>query len=327
MSLEGKSVLVTGAGGFIGSHLVEALVGRGCRTRAFLHYNSAGKRGWLEQSAAVEDIDFHFGDVCDQGTLESAMQEVDIVFHLAALIAIPYSYRAPHSYVRVNVEGTTNALEAARRAGVQRFVHTSTSEVYGSAQSVPIDESHPLRAQSPYAASKIGADKMAESYGRSFDLPVVTLRPFNTYGPRQSARAVIPSIVTQCLTNRPIKLGNLSPTRDFCFVQDTVEGFLKASTVPGAEGRTIHLGTAREVSIRDLVGLIADLTGSTAEILTDPVRERAAASEVDRLLAAPDLAEETLGWRAEVDLEEGLRRTIEWLRDNLAHYKPDTFAV
>src|ERR1051325_4170569 len=240
-----KTVLVTGAGGFIGSHLTEGLLARGATTRALIHYNSSSSWGWLEESPTKDEIEVFQGDIRDPDSLQSAINGCDVVFHLAALIAIPYSYQAPLSYVRTNVEGTLNVLQAAQRAESEVVVHTSTSEVYGTARTVPIDENHPLQGQSPYSASKIGADKIAESFNLSFGLPVVTVRPFNTFGPRQSARAVIPTIITQALNGSEIRLGNLEPTRDLNFVADTVEGFIKAAETPKAIGETINLGSGR----------------------------------------------------------------------------------
>lgn len=320
-------MLVTGAGGFIGSHLTERLSALGARTRALVQYNSRGHRGWLEQSPHREEIEFVAGDVRDAGSVQQAMQGVDVVFHLAALIAIPYSYQAPNSYVETNVIGTLNVLQTARASGTARVVHTSTSEVYGTALTVPISESHPLQGQSPYSASKIGADKLAESFHLSFNVPVVTVRPFNTFGPRQSARAVIPTIITQALAGRPVKLGKLSPTRDLNFVANTVEGFLAAAASPAAIGRTINLGSGREISIGDLAALIGRLLDQPLPVTQEDQRLRPEKSEVERLLADNTLARTLLGWEPRVSLEDGLARTIEWLRTNQVHYRPDTYAV
>lgn len=326
MEISNAVCLVTGAGGFIGSHLAEHLVRAGARTRAFVHYNSLGRRGWLDDSEVVGDIEVFAGDICDRDSLTAAMSGVDVVFHLASLIAIPYSYSAPESYVRTNVHGTLNVLQAARHAGVERIVHTSTSEVYGTALHVPISEDHPLQGQSPYSASKIGADKIAESMARSFELPVVTVRPFNTYGPRQSARAVIPTIITQCLSGAErLRLGNLQPTRDLNYVSDTVSGFVAAALADGVVGETINIGSGREISIGDLARLIADLTGSSIGVEVDRDRLRPDRSEVDRLLADNARAERLLGWRTEVSLEAGLQSTIEWFRNNLHGYRPDEY--
>jgi dTDP-glucose 4,6-dehydratase len=327
MTWRGKSVLVTGASGFIGSHLTERLVELGARTRAFVHYNAQGGLGWLEDSPARDEIDIIAGDVTDRGSLQPAFDDVEIVFHLAALIAIPYSYRSPASYVRTNIEGTLNVLQCARDAGVARVVHTSTSEVYGTARSVPIDESHPLQGQSPYSASKIGADKIAEAFHLSFNVPVVTVRPFNTFGPRQSTRAIIPTIVTQALTGEPVKLGSLSPKRDLTYVSDTVSGFLAAATAPGAVGRTINIGSGREIAIGDLVHLIGGLLGSPVRVVLDETRVRPVASEVDRLMADNTLARTLLGWSPAVTVEAGLERTIDWLRSHAGRYRANAYAI
>ena len=326
-SWSGRKVLVTGAGGFIGSHLSEQLAERGAGVRALVHYNALGRRGWLDHSPLADRIEVVAGDVTDRDSVRKAVEGVDTVFHLAALIAIPYSYGAPASYVRTNVEGTLNVLQAVRECGCRRMVHTSTSEVYGTARSVPIDEDHPLQGQSPYSASKIGADKMAEAFHCSFNVPVVTVRPFNTFGPRQSARAVIPTIITQCLAGETVKLGSLHPTRDMNFVANTVEGFIRAAEVDAAVGRTFNLGSGREISIGDLAGLIARMTGSRVRIETDEQRIRPGASEVERLLASNTRAADVLGWSPRVSLEEGLEKTITWLRDNLRHYRPGVYTV
>ncbi len=322
-----KRVLVTGAGGFIGSHLTERLVALGARTRALVHYNSAGRWGWLDESSAKDDIEVIAGDVQDRDSIASAMDGVEIVFHLAALIAIPYSYQAPLSYVRTNVEGTFNVLQAARTTGVERVVHTSTSEVYGSAQYLPIDEGHPLQGQSPYSATKIGADKLAEAFYHSYDLPVVTVRPFNTYGPRQSARAVIPTIVTQCLVGEHIQLGSLHPTRDLSYVADTVEGFISAASTPEATGQVINIGSGQKVSIGDLAQEIAKLVGHPIEIQEDERRVRPDSSEVENLCASNQKARELLGWTPQYSLQEGLSPTIDWIRENLDRYRPAAYVL
>lgn len=327
MNWSGRRVLVTGAGGFIGSHLAELLVQEGASVRAMVHYNGAGRRGWLDSSRHADQMEFVAGDVADQESVWQAVAGCDTVFHLAALIAIPYSYVAPRSYVRTNVEGTLNVMEACRRLDVARVVHTSTSEVYGTALRVPIDEEHPLQGQSPYSASKIGADKIAESYHLSFGLPVVTVRPFNTYGPRQSARAVIPTIITQCLAGQTVKLGNLDPTRDLNFVADTASGFLAAASSENAAGQTYNLGTGREISIGDLARLIGQLAGSPVEVVTDGQRIRPEGSEVERLLASTAKTTRDLGWSSQVSLEEGLARTIDWVRAHQDHYRPGVYAV
>jgi len=321
------SALVTGAGGFIGSHLTERLTQLGVRVRALVEYNPLGSWGWLDESPVRDEVEVFAGDVRDPMSVRRAVQGVDTVFHLAALIGIPYSYEAPLSYIRTNVEGTMNVLQAALEAGSERVVHTSTSEVYGTARTVPIREDHPLNAQSPYAASKIGADKMAESFHLSFGLPVTTLRPFNTYGPRQSARAVIPTIATQALAGRPITLGNLQPTRDFLFVEDTVEAFVRAGAAPDAVGRVVNVGSGREISIGDLAQLILRLCGVDAKVVTNEERLRPPASEVERLCADASAAREILDWEPRIELEEGLRRTIEWLGRNAERYRPALYAT
>ena len=316
MSWRGKRVLVTGAGGFIGSHLVERLVELGATTRAYVHYNAMNSYGWLDHSPVQGDIEVVAGDVCDPDSVRHNMTGIDVVFHLAALIAIPYSYRAPRSYVRTNIEGTLNVLQAAQEHGIERLVHTSTSEVYGTARYVPIDEAHPLRGQSPYAASKIGADQIAEAFHCSFGVPVVTVRPFNTFGPRQSERAVLPTIISQCLAGETVKLGNVRPTRDLTFVADTVEGFVLAASAPGAVGNTLNLGSGREISIGDLAQAIAGIVGRKMTIETDEERFRPDASEVMRLLSDNSLAKRVLGWEPSVSLETGLVRTVEWMKAN-----------
>lgn len=327
MTLSDKKVLVTGAGGFIGSHLVERLVSLGAKTRAFVNYNSTGTRGWIEQIPAKKDVEIFVGDICDPELLEKAMKGVDMVFHLAALIAIPYSYESPLSYVRTNIEGTLNVLQTARHADVSLVIHTSTSEVYGTALYVPIDEKHPLQGQSPYSASKIGADKMVEAFHLSFGLPVVTLRPFNTFGPRQSARAVIPSVISQCLNGCKVRIGNVLPTRDFNYVGNTVEGYVRAAMSPKAIGKTINLGSGVEISIGDLLQMIGRMTGQKIDIEHEKDRFRPVGSEVNRLLANNALAKQILGWEPSVQLEDGLKMTIEWMRSNLGRYRPEIYAV
>jgi dTDP-glucose 4,6-dehydratase len=310
-------VLVTGAGGFIGSHLTEQLVESGAEVRALVHYNALGKWGWLDDSSVAKHIEVMTGDITDRDSVREAVKGRQIVFHLAALIAIPYSYQVPSSYVRTNIEGTINILQAARDEGVERIIQTSTSEVYGTAQYVPIDEKHPLTGQSPYAASKIGADKMAEAFHRSFGLPTVTVRPFNTFGPRQSTRAIIPTIIAQCLLGHKIQLGNLHPTRDLNFVSNTVDGFILAASSAAAIGQTVNLGSGREISIGDLAQVIGKMLGKPIHIESDDQRLRPQGSEVERLLADPTLAKSLLGWQPRVSLEEGLVRTIAWITDHL----------
>ena len=326
MSWKGRRVLVTGAGGFIGSHLVERLV-RGASVRALVHYNALGNWGWLDQSLVRDQVEVVAGDICDRDSVRLAVETREVVFHLAALIAIPYSYRNPASFLRTNIEGTLNVLQAAREEKIECLVHTSTSEVYGTARYAPIDEAHPLQGQSPYAASKIGADKMAEAFHLSFGLPVVTVRPFNTFGPRQSDRAVIPTIIAQCLTTGCISLGNLHATRDFNFVANTVEGFLRAGSTPEAIGKTINLGSGREISIGDLAELISELAGKPVTIEQKAKRLRPEKSEVERLLANTELANRVLHWRPEIGLEEGLTQTIDWMRGNLQCYRPGVYVV
>lgn len=327
MRWSGKRALVTGAGGFIGSHLAERLVECGVVTRAFVHYRSDGSRGWLEPLASSGAVEVVSGEIWDRDIMRQAMDGVDTVFHLAALIAIPYSYQAPHAYVRANVEGTLTVLQAAREAGVQRVIHTSTSEVYGTAQRVPMDERHPISAQSPYAASKAGADQLAQSYWRSFGLPVVTLRPFNTFGPRQSARAIVPTIITQCLASRTVALGNVTPSRDVNYVSNIVDAYLLAAEQDAAVGRTIHLGSGREISIEALARLIADLSGIPIKIVTEETRVRPKSSEVERLVADATLAKQLLGWMPAVSLEDGLRRTIDWMREHQDAYHAGAFVL
>lgn len=327
MRWHGKRVLVTGAGGFIGSHLVERLVDSGAVVRAFVHYNALGTWGWLDESSICREVEVFSGDICDRDSICQAMRDVEFVFHLAALIGIPYSYRAPDSYLRTNIGGTLNVLQCALEGRVERLIHTSTSEVYGSARYVPIDESHPLQGQSPYAATKIGADKMAEAFHLSFGLPVVIVRPFNTFGPRQSARAVVPTIIRQCITGEAVRLGNITPTRDLNYVADTVEGFLLAASVSEATGRTINLGSGREISIGELVSAVGRLTGHSAEIEMEDRRMRPQGSEVERLVADSSLARRMLGWEPKTDLEEGLSRTIEWVRRNPGRSRPGEYAI
>lgn len=319
----GKQVLVTGAGGFIGSQLTEELVARGAAVRAFVRYNSRGDTGLLKLSPpeVVDRLEIIAGDLRDPEAVRQAVRGSEVVFHLGALISIPYSYLHPREVADTNIMGTFNVLAASLEAGVQRLVHTSTSEVYGTARRVPIDEEHPLQGQSPYSASKIGADKLAEAYYRSFDLPVVTVRPFNTYGPRQSARAVIPTIITQALTQNGIQLGSVETRRDFTYVTDTIAGFLRAAQQPGVEGKTYNLGVGYEVTIGELADRIIRLVGRPVSIETDPDRLRPEKSEVMRLLSDNSLARDELGWQPQVDLDTGLRRTIDWIAAHLDLYR------
>ncbi|HUP32550.1 MAG TPA: GDP-mannose 4,6-dehydratase [Gaiellaceae bacterium] len=318
-------MLVTGAGGFIGSQLVERLVGLGAHVRAFVRYTSGGGWGWLEHSDLKSEVEVVLGDVQDADSVEGAVAGSEVVFHLAALIAIPYSYSAPLSYVRTNVEGTLNVLRAARTAGVARVVHTSTSEVYGTAVRVPIAEDHPLQGQSPYSASKIGGDKMAEAFFQSYGLPVATIRPFNTYGPRQSARAIIPTIVTQALAGSEVRLGNLAPTRDLTFVADTVDAFVRLADCPDAVGSVVNIGTGREISVGDLAELILRVIGRELPVVSEHERTRPAGSEVERLCADASRARALMGWEPQWTLEAGLGKTISWIGENLDRYRVGTY--
>lgn len=324
---QGRRVLVTGAGGFVGSHLTERLVELGADVRAFVEYSSLGSWGWLDESPLRDDLNAVPGDVRDADSVRRAATGVDVIFHLAALIAIPYSYEAPYSYVETNVVGTLNVLRAAQAVGVDMLVHTSTSEVYGSAQAVPIDESHPLQGQSPYSASKIAADKMAEAFHLSFGLPVATLRPFNTFGPRQSARAVIPTIITQLLTGEKVALGNLAPTRDFTYVSDAVEAFVRTGECVAAVGRVVNAGSGQEISIGGLVERIEGVLGRQAPVEHDEQRVRPPASEVDRLCADARLARELLGWKPQVPLDAGLAATAEWIAGHLDRYRSGAYVI
>jgi len=334
MQLKGKKVLVTGADGFIGSHLVEHLVDIGAQVRAFVYYNSFNSWGWLDESEprVKQAIEVFAGDIRDPHGVRTAMQGCDVVLNLAALIAIPYSYHSPDTYVDTNVKGTLNVVQAARELGVARVVHTSTSEVYGTARFVPITEAHPLQGQSPYSASKIGADQIALSFFTSFETPVAVLRPFNTYGPRQSARAVIPTIITQIASGkRRIKLGAVHPTRDFSFVEDTVRGFIAAMDSKEVIGTVTNIGSGFEISIGDTAHAIAKLMGTQIEIEGDSSRLRPAASEVERLFASYEKAQRRMNWQpaygGREGFERGLAKTIEWFTKpaNLANYKSDQY--
>jgi len=324
-----RPVLVTGAGGFIASHLIEALVERGARVRAFVRYNSRGDPGLLSllPRPVLDQVEVIAGDLRDLTAVQAAMSGVSTVLHLGALIAIPYSYLHPAEVVETNVIGTLNVLLAGREQGVERIVHTSTSEVYGTALHVPIGEDHPLQGQSPYSASKIGADKLAESFHLAYNLPVVTLRPFNTYGPRQSARAVIPTIISQALTQEVIHLGNLEARRDLTYISDTVAGFLRAGETPSIEGGTFNLGTGSEVRIGDLAQQVIELVGRPVRIEVEAARLRPEKSEVQRLLSDNRLAQERLGWKPQVGLEQGLAQTIEWVRGHMEYYRPGKYQV
>jgi dTDP-glucose 4,6-dehydratase len=336
MNLKGRKILVTGADGFIGSHLTEALVSLGHDVRAFVLYNSFGSWGWLDHADKnVQDsLDIFMGDVRDPNGVRTAMQGCDVVIHLAALIGIPYSYHSPDTYIDTNIKGTLNILQAARDLNVAKVVHTSTSEVYGTAQFVPITEQHPLQGQSPYSASKIGADQIAMSFYCSFQTPVTIVRPFNTYGPRQSARAVIPTVITQIAYGiEQIKLGSLHPTRDFNYIDDTVKGFIAACEADSAIGEVINIGSAFEVSIGETVKYIADIMDSHVDIVSDEQRIRPTASEVERLFADNNKARQLLNWSpqyAGVDgFKQGLNKTIDWFtnNDNIKHYKSHIYNV
>jgi NAD dependent epimerase/dehydratase len=330
MTLNGVPVLVTGADGFIGSHLVERLLLEGAQVRAFCLYNSQGSLGWLDQLApdVISRLDVRLGDIRDAGFVAAACEGMSVVCHLAALIAIPYSYQAPASFVDTNVTGTLNVLEGVRRHGAQRLIVTSTSEVYGTPDTLPILETHPLQAQSPYAATKVAADQLALAYQRSFGTPVTVLRPFNTFGPRQSTRAVLPTILTQLLAGKTeISLGNLTPRRDLTYVSDTVAGFIAAATALDIIGETIQLGTGEAVSVGDLVKAAGEALGVTVTVRQDPQRLRPDASEVQVLLSDPTKAKKLLGWTPEVGLTAGLALTATWLKQHLNLYRADGYHV
>lgn len=330
MQLTNKKVLVTGSEGFIGSHLTEKLIESGIKVTALVQYNSFNNWGWLDtiDKRVLNEIEVYTGDIREYDSISKAVAGKDVVFHLAALIAIPYSYQSPAAYVRTNVEGTLNVMEACKVHGVQKVVHTSTSEVYGTAQYVPIDEKHPLQGQSPYSASKIGADKIAESYYRSFNLPVATIRPFNTYGPRQSARAVIPTIISQVLSGaETLQLGAVSPRRDLTYVKDTVLGFIRLAEVEASIGDTINVGSNYEITIGDLATLILKLIGRAIPIECQENRLRPEKSEVNRLWCDNRKAVDMIGWTPLYTLEKGLIETIEWIRDNLKYFKTDIYNV
>lgn len=325
--LNGRKVLVTGAGGFIGSRVCERLIEAGADVRALVRYTSDGEAGWLDRSPIRGEIEVARGDLADRDSVADAMKGRQIVLHLGALIAIPYSYLAPESYVRTNILGTLNVLQCAREQGIDRLVHTSTSEVYGSAQTTPMTEDHPLVGQSPYSASKIAADKLAESYHRSFETPVVTLRPFNTFGPRQSARAVIPALAVQALAGQVVRMGDPRPTRDFVFVDDTADAFVRAATAPGIEGMTLHFGGGREIAVGDLPRMIGEAAGIDVTVEHDPQRVRPAASEVERLIADATRARDLLGWTPRISVEEGLAQVVDFIRAHPHLYRPREYAV
>ena len=323
-----KNILVTGAGGFIGSHLVELLVQKGFNVKAFVHYNSWNKWGWLDTSLVKNNIEIITGDIRDYDSVFAAMQGCDSVFHLAALIGIPYSYVSPQAYIKTNIDGTYNVLQAARQLGVEKIMVTSTSETYGTAQYVPIDEKHPMVGQSPYSATKIGADQLSISYFKSFDLPVKIVRPFNTYGPRQSARAIIPTVISQILSGKDkLKLGNLTPTRDLTFVKDTANGFYEIAKADGLFGEITNIGMSEEITIGNLVQMIADLIGTKVEIISDEQRIRPDKSEVERLFCDNSKIKANTAWAPNYNLESGLKETIEWIRNNQSYFKSDIYNV
>lgn len=330
--IEGKRVLVTGAGGFIGSHLVEALVEKSCKVRAFVHYNSFNRWGWLDylDEDKKDSVEIFAGDVSDPNGVRTSTADIDIVFHLAALIGIPYSYHSPDSYVDTNIKGTLNVLQASMDFGVEKVLVTSTSEVYGTAKYVPMDEEHPRQGQSPYSATKIGADSIAQSFYRSFDLPVSIVRPFNTYGPRQSARAIVPTIISQLISgSRQLRLGSLNPTRDLVYVKDVVEGFIEIAGSDETAGEQINIATQTEISIGQLARKLIDMLGVEAEVVRDDERLRPENSEVERLLGDNEKIMKLTNWRPRHSLDEGLIETIEWFRisKHLELYKPEIYNV
>lgn len=332
LNLQEKKILVTGADGFIGSHLTEQLIDNGYNVHAFCYYNSFNSWGWLDSlpKEKLSKLDIFMGDVRDPNGVRKAVEDINVIFHLAALIGIPFSYHSPDSYVDTNIKGTLNVLQAARDEGCEKILVTSTSEVYGTAQYVPIDEKHPFQGQSPYSATKIGADRLAESFYRSFNLPVVIVRPFNTYGPRQSARAVIPTIIMQLLKGiEKMKLGNVSPTRDFNYVKDTVDGFVKIAESDNTIGEEINIATQTEISIRQLAEKIIQQLNPAAEICSDEIRVRPEKSEVNRLLGSNEKIKELTSWRPKYDLKKGIKETIDWfsIPENLSKCKADLYNV
>lgn len=325
-----KKVLITGAGGFIGSHLTELLVEQGYIVKAFVHYNSSNYSGWLEESKYKNEIEIISGDIRDYDSVYNAMNNCDTVFHLAALIGIPYSYVSPLAYIKTNIEGTYNILQSAKELSVENVLITSTSETYGTAQYVPIDEKHPFQGQSPYSATKIGADRIAESFYRSFDLPVTIVRPFNTYGPRQSARAIIPTIITQLLSGKKeIKLGALHPTRDFNYVKDVAKGFIEICKSDKTIGKEINIATQKEISIGELADTLINIINPKAKIITDEKRIRPENSEVNRLLGSNELIRSITNWEPKYNLKSGLMEVIGWFRkkENMKQYKHDIYNV
>ena len=332
MELKNKKILVTGSDGFIGSHLVEWLLDKGCQVRAFVYYNSFNSWGWLDSlpKEKLNQIDVFAGDIRDPNGVRKAMHGMDMVFHLAALIAIPFSYHSPDSYVDTNIKGTLNILQAVRDVGCERVLITSTSEVYGTAKYVPIDEDHPFQGQSPYSATKIGADRLAESFYRSFNTPVTIVRPFNTYGPRQSARAIIPTVITQLLSGaEEIRLGSLHPTRDFNYVKDTVAGFIAIAESLNTIGEEINIASQQEISVGELAQIMIDEINPSARIISDDIRLRPEKSEVDRLLGSNEKIRRLTGWHPKTSLKQGIRETIAWFKDaeNLRRYKWDHYNV
>ncbi len=332
MNLTNKKILVTGADGFIVSHLAEMILEEGCQVNAFVYYNSFNSWGWLDSISEekLSGIEIFAGDIRDPSGMRSALKNIDVVFHLAALIAIPFSYHSPDSYIDTNIKGTLNVLQACRDYNIERVIVTSTSEVYGTAQYVPIDEKHPFQAQSPYSATKIGADAIAESFHTSFELPVTIARPFNTYGPRQSARAVIPTIITQLLNgSKEVKLGSIHPTRDLNYVQDVCRGFIALAKNDEAIGKVVNIGSGKEISIGDLAKLIIKQINPNATMVTEDIRKRPDKSEVERLLCDNSLMKKLTGWKPEVSLKEGLMETIEWFKnkENLKRYKGDIYNI
>jgi NAD dependent epimerase/dehydratase len=332
LNLKNKKVLVTGSDGFIGSHLVERLIDEGCKVKAFVYYNSFNSWGWLDTlpKDKLKQLEIFMGDVRDPNGVREAVKGTEIIFHLAALIGIPYSYHSPDSYIDTNIKGTLNVLQAVRDCNCEKILVTSTSEVYGTAQYVPIDEKHPFQGQSPYSATKIGADRIAESFYRSFNLPVTIVRPFNTFGPRQSARAVIPTIITQLLNGaKELKLGSLHPTRDLVFVKDTVEGFVEIAKSDKTIGQEINIATQSEISILDLANKIIKLTDSSAKVVEEEKRLRPKNSEVERLFGCNSKIKELTNWKQKHSLDDGLKMTIEWFKDpqNLKGYKSEIYNV
>ncbi|MEG0308649.1 MAG: NAD-dependent 4,6-dehydratase LegB [Clostridium sp.] len=330
MNLKGKKVLVTGAEGFIGSHLTERLVELGADVTALVQYNSFNNWGWIDtfDKNVLDSIKVETGDIRELDGMNRIVKGNEVVFHLAALIAIPYSYQSPMAYVRTNVEGTTNVLEACRNHGVEKIMHTSTSETYGTALYVPIDEKHPMQGQSPYSASKIGADMLADSFYRSFNMPIATVRPFNTYGPRQSARAVIPTIISQILAGKKeIQLGSLTPTRDFNYVKDTAEAFIKIAESDNTIGEVINAGSNYEISIGDTVKKIINILGEDVKIICDEDRLRPEKSEVNRLWADNTKIKQLTDWTPNYSIDKGLGETVEWIKNNMQYFKTDIYNV